>query len=101
MCGATHSLRDTGTHTALQHSSAAHSKTTAPHSTHACAAPEVIAPLFSDHANLPFALRAHRPPCPDDAVVHLDTAAIGALKFYKSGETIDDSGNKVRPQKGL
>ena len=100
MCGATHSLRDTGTHTALQHSSAAHSKTTAPHSTHACAAPEV-APLFSDHANVPFALRAHRPPCPDDAVVHLDTAAIGALKFYKSGETIDDSGNKVRPQKGL
>ena len=97
MCGATHSLRDTGTHTALQHSSAAHSKTTAPHSTHACAAPEV-APLFSDHANVPFALVVW---APDDAVVHLDTAAIGALKFYKSGETIDDSGNKVRPQKGL
>jgi hypothetical protein len=30
-----------------------------------------------------------------DAVVHMDTAAKGAEKFYKHGWTTDDSGNKV------
>merc|ERR1711879_300015 len=30
-----------------------------------------------------------------DGVVHLVTAADGAEKFYKWGETVDDSGNKV------
>jgi len=29
------------------------------------------------------------------AVLHLQTAAIGAEKFYKSGDTTDDAGNKV------
>merc|ERR1712151_1221261 len=28
-------------------------------------------------------------------VLHLQTAAIGAEKFYKSGDTTDDAGNKV------
>mmetsp|Transcript_14243 Transcript_14243/g.21728 ORF Transcript_14243/g.21728 Transcript_14243/m.21728 type:complete len:230 (-) Transcript_14243:184-873(-) len=28
-------------------------------------------------------------------VIHMDTAAKGALEFYKSGDTVDDSGNKV------
>lgn len=28
-------------------------------------------------------------------VIHMDTAAKGALEFYKSGDTVDDSGNAV------